>query len=496
MIPADFIYIDTDVYNAYQYVIDKSVVVQDGVFVSVPDILVTNGGYIENHGTIITDKITVCDGCQLEIINTGTIKSEFVGGSNAKITQVVSDKSHLSKIDAGLNSFDVKIMNISNVNFSDILNLSLNSNGVDVYNSRVVMDVDNPDLSSVRFHENVFLVMNDVERIQQTYVLKNVDGDLQVLVDADVNNSLMAIKTYVAEDDLYVKLVRETDYAKIMNNATGRYLNSLREDMDANNFLSHMDSAQSIEDLYKIMADSVRTAPINLMDGVRMLNMFDMNDFNVNTGVGAFGMFSDDSYSYGAQIGTCFDFMNLDVGVRGYVNSLSGTDGYDEYSGMMMGVGTYAQYDAEIGFVRGLMGANLTMFDISNVFDGDASVDNPIGYSYYAGVDVGHRFDYKDGFYMSTYVGGFVENIEILNQNESDYMGRIGFDVGYEVTVLGIKYNYALRANIESDAGLYIGASARFMSEFDMVGGYADVSCVENEIGRGYKITAGVDFKF
>ena len=124
VIPADFIYIDTDVYNAYQYVIDKSVVVQEGVFVSVPDILVTNGGYIENHGTIIADKITVCDGCQLEIINTGTIKSEFVGGSNAKITQVVSDKSHLSKIDAGLNSFDVKIMNISNVgkaNFTESL---------------------------------------------------------------------------------------------------------------------------------------------------------------------------------------------------------------------------------------------------------------------------------------------------------------------------------------------------------------------------------------
>ena len=39
MIPADFIYIDTDVYNAYQYVIDKSVVVQEGVFVYVPDIL-------------------------------------------------------------------------------------------------------------------------------------------------------------------------------------------------------------------------------------------------------------------------------------------------------------------------------------------------------------------------------------------------------------------------------------------------------------------------
>ena len=142
-------------------------------------------------------------------------------------------------------------MNISNVNFSDILNLSLNAHDVDIYNSRVVMDVDNPDLSSVRFHENVFLVINDVERIQQTYVLKNVDSDLQVFVDADVNNPLMAIKTYVAEDDLYVKLVRETDYAKIMNNATGRYLNSLREDMGANNFLSHMDSAQSIEDLKK-----------------------------------------------------------------------------------------------------------------------------------------------------------------------------------------------------------------------------------------------------
>ena len=496
MIPADFVYIDADVYNTYQYVIDKSVVVQDGVIVSAPDILMANGGYIENHGTIIADKITVCDGCQLEIINTGTIKSEFVVGSNAKITQIVSDKSHLSKIDARLNSFDVKIMNMNNVKFSDILNLSLNAHDVDVYNSRVVLDVENPDLHNVRFHENVFLVTNDIECIQQTYVLKNVDSDLQVFVDTDVNNPLMAIKTYVAEDDLYVTMVRETDYAKIMNNSTGKYLNSLREDMGANNFLSHMDSAQSIEDLYEIMADSVRTAPINLMRSVRLFNMFDMNDFNVKTGVGAFGIFADDAYSYGAQIGARFDFMKLDVGVRGYVNSLSGTDGYDEYNGMMIGGGTYAQYDTEIGFVRGFMGANLTMFDIFNVFDGDASVDNPNGYSYYAGIDVGRHFNCKNGFYISPYVGGIVENVKILNQNESDYIGRIGFDVGYEATVLGIKYNYALRANIESDSGLYLGASVRFMSEFDMVGGYADVSCVENEIGRGYKIAAGVDFKF
>ena len=62
--------------------------------------------------------------------------------------------------------------------------------------------------------------------------------------------------------------------------------------------------------------------------------------------------------------------------------------------------------------------------------------------------------------------------------------------------MLGIIYDYSVRANIDTNTDVFIAGRIGFMSLIDMIGGYAEVGLIDNKIGQGYKISAGLDFVF
>lgn len=477
------------------YFMNKNVVVAHGTSLAVSDIVVTGSRILVNNGLLDSD-ISICDGCRLEIYNRGTFNANFSLEGNASVVQVVSEKSDLNPIDFNV-GYDVLVLGADGVKMSDIMRIGVAADKIMWRDSSVIWDVYDVYTDNINLSGNVKLDVYNIESVLNVPFLVDVSSDAYVRVMTDGNlNPMFSVQSYVENDDAYIRFVRETDYTRFLEPNIGAFINTLRSDRNADGVMRALDDAKSIDAINEIIADSVRMAPINLMKSIVTFNAFDANDYHSILGVGAMGVVAADSYSYGAVINTGFSLKDIDVGVRGYVNSLSGTDDYDRFSGVMLGTSIHAKYEYNSAFVRGLIGANMTRFDISNVFNGNKSVDNPIGCSVYGAMDIGRRFDLEEGFYVAPYAGMVMDSVRILHQKETDYLWRFGSDVGYSFSALGIKYDYMLRANVGVNTDMYIGGVVRFMSEFDDVGGYVDFGFLDNEIGRGYKISAGVDFKF
>lgn len=473
------------------YFMDANVVIASGVDFAVSDIVVMGSHILVNNGVVNTD-IDICDGCRLEIYNRGVFSADFSLGDNASVVQVISGVDDLSGLDINVD-YTIRVDGADGLRLSEVMRVGSVASEVLLADSFVVWDMYNLDTTKLKLLGDIKLEFNDIESILGRVVLSNVSPDAYVQIVSDgIVNPMFALKTYVDDSNVYSVLVRETDYTKILDNNLGRFVNSLRTDSSAYGLLNALDNAMSMDSLNQIMADSVRIASINLMKSVAMFNAFNMNDFSDGFGMRANYVMADEFDVYGLML----DASVSDTGVCLYTNRISAENYGDVFSGMMFGGDARVRYENNVGFVRGMIGGNITLFDISNVFDEAVSVDNPTGYSMYGAFDIGRNIYSDNGFFVSPYVGGTLNYMKILNQNESDCLGRAGVEAGYNFEMLGIKYDYTVRANIDTNTDVFIAGRIGFMSLIDMIGGYAEVGLIDNKIGQGYKISAGLDFVF
>ena len=477
------------------YFMNKNVVVVDNAEFIVSDIVITGSRVLENNGIINSD-IDVCENCVLEIYNRGRFNADFNLQNNASIVQVVSQSSDLNKIDFNVD-YSVRVDNADGIKLSDIIRIGANAKEVLVRDSFVVWDVYDIGMLEIKLNGDIRLEIQDVESVIKRPLLYDVSPYARVRVVSSAGlNPMFEVNTYVENDNLYAHLVREQDYTRFMDYNVGSFINSLRDDSSAIGLLNALDGAMSINDINKIMADSMRLVPINMMNTVAMLNSFDVNNWDYKSAIGPSYIKVGDSDAYGAFVNTNVDVGNIKIGARGYVNSLNLNDSFDSYSGVMYGGNIYAEYGCDFNFARGIVGGNITHFDITNVFDGVRGVDNPTGYSMYGVIDIGRRFDFENGIFIAPYVGMGTNYMTILRANDSVVAGRVGIDVAYDFEMFGINYDYGIRAMINTDNEIIIGGRARFVSDIDMVGGHIAIDYTDNETGRGYKITAGMNFMF
>ncbi len=479
------------------YLMDKDVVVHSYAEFNVPDIVLVGSRVLENSGDVfVSGQIEVCDNCRLEIYNRGGFNASFKLGNNASVVQVVSENRDLNAIDFNVD-YDILVVNADGINLSDVMHLGDAARKIYLRDSFVLWDVGNINSHNLSLDGDIRLGLDNIESILNVPILMDVSPDTYVqVVSGGLINPLFAMKTFVENDNTYVKFIRETDYTKFLDSNLGVFINSLRADDGANGLVVALDNALSMDDINKIMADSVRIAPINMMDSVTAFNVFDMNDFNCENTFGASYMLFEDAAIYGAVLRGGINVGQMDAGVGVYANLLNATDSFEEYSGFMIGANLVGKYENDFGFLRGKVGGNMTRFDMANVFDGTKSVDNPVGYSLYGAIDVGHNFRPTNDLSVAPYVGIGTNHIEILRDAETKYFWRIGTDVSYSFEMLGIKYDYGVRFGLVSNGDLIVGGRAHFMSDMDMIGGHVGIDCIDNKNGRGYKITAGVDFKF
>ena len=487
--------IDFDVSASNYYNITESTFVAPGVYVEAPDIYITDSLLLDNAGTIIGN-INVCQKCQLDIINSGELNVVFSVADGAIVNQIISNKAHMVSIDldSGLN-LTVQDMPDA-VSFTDILNVSGDADVITFRNTNVIWDSPGFITSNVKFEENVVLRVTDSMKIIGVPLIDNVSVVGNLTIDADINNPMFEVVPCVDNGTMYLGLVRQTDYTKFMDYDVGYFINSLRYDAYADSFIDALDGAQSVDVINEIMAESVRMSPINMMDVVRVFNMFDANDFGNDLGVGATYILGDDFNLYGGGLIGRFGLTDLEIGASMYLNLFDATDKYDEYNGKMFGAKIYTKYNFDNMLFRGLIGGNITKFNLDNIFDGKTSVNNPDGKSIYGSMDLLYKFYDDNSVYAFGYAGTYYGWASILENKVTDNFGRFGAEVGYTHEIMGLRYNYSLNFGVTTDVDLMFGVRARYQSVIDSIGAHASIDFIDNKIGRGYKIAAGIDFKF
>lgn len=479
------------------YLMDKDVVVHSYAEFNVPDIILVGSRVLENSGDIfVSGQIELCDNCRLEIYNRGAFNASFKLGNNASVVQVVSDDKDLRVIDFNVD-YDVLVVNADGINLSDVMHLGDAARKIYLRDSFVLWDVGDINSYNISLDGDIRLGLDNIESVLNVPILMDVSPDTYVqVVSGGLVNPLFAMKTFVEKDNTYVRFVRETDYTKFLDYNLGVFINSLRGNGEADELVVALDNALSMDDINKIMADSVRIAPINMTNAVMAFNTLDMNYFNYENTFDATYMLFEDTAVYGAAVRGGVNVGQMDAGIGIYVNLLNATDLFEEYSGLMIGANLMGKYENDFGFLRGKVGGNMTRFDMSNVFDGTKSVDNPVSYSLYGAIDAGHNFRPISNLSVAPYVGIGTNHIEILRDAETEYFGRIGTDVNYIFEMLGIKYEYGVRFGLGTNGDFIVGGRAHFMSDMDMIGGHIGIDCIDNQKGRGYKIAAGIDVKF
>lgn len=487
--------IDFDISSSDFYNFVESTFVAPGVFVEAPSLNVTKSMLLDNNGTIVGN-INVCDDCVLDIKNSGVMDTTFTLGDNAKVNQIISDDMDIVSVDFDT-EFDVVVRDYSgDKTLADIVSVSGNANKINITDSTIVWNVKDIDISNIEIGKNVILDVGSANELIGVPLVNNLSDMSQVSVVAESDNPMFVPHAFINNNVLFVDLVRQTDYTQFMDYKFGNYINTLRENGDAGFLLEALDSAKSMNAIDEIMADSVRIAPIKMMDIVRVFNLFDSDVFGDEIGASASYVSAGDVALYGGGANASYRFSDLEIGTNVYLNLVDGADNYDEYSGKMFGGKIYAKYNIDNIILRAMIGGNITLFNLDNVFDGEKSVDNPRGKSGYGAMDFGVRLYDDNGIYAAGFFGLYHGRVSMLDNKVADTFGRISSEIGYTHEIMGVHYSYGLNLGITTDADLSFGIRAGYMSIIDMIGAHVSVGFIDNKIGRGYKIAAGMDFKF
>lgn len=473
------------------YAINENTFIADGVYINTNKLEITESLWLENAGVINSD-IYLDNNCDLVLVNSGVVNGDFILGDSATITHLVTSAETAVPLDIGA-SYDLKIDGVDGLNLAGLI-YDDNLARVIVSNSRVL--IGKAGVDNLAVYGDVILELGTGAIVYDVPIITNVVGDGRVVVSVDSDNPLYAIKSYFVDDDVYLKRVRETDYAKILKNDVGKYLNLLRLQNPNDKLLMALDNANDMRQINEIMADSMRIEPFNMMQYVRVYNMYTAYDFMAGTGVGARLVSGNRFNIYGAGVHGGFNVNN--VAVWGALNTayLDVNARYENFGADLYSGNFGVAYETDSIFVRSGFGITLSRFDLENVIDGNLVVDSPVGWSGIMNVQAGYKFAYND-FMLKPYVGIYADGISLLDETNFDFMPLVGIDAGYNYEMLGIEYNYGMRLDINTYANIGVGVWAEFLSPWDEIGGRISIMTIDdNKTGRSFEFCADVKFVF
>lgn len=214
--------------------------------------------FVNNGGVNTT--FSICDGCQIFIHNRGDFVADFSLGNNSRVIQVVAGADEWNPIDS-----DVKYTLM--IDGEDGLNLG-NGFNVDALNNIIlkdsVLNISDVILMSgvnIDLRGDIVLMADDFGGLYDMPIIGNVSGDGRVRIVSNNENPLYADVSYLVDNQLFVKRVRETDYKKIFDNDMGLFLNNLRIQRPDDGLVRALDIAPDMDALHRVMARSVRMNP-------------------------------------------------------------------------------------------------------------------------------------------------------------------------------------------------------------------------------------------
>ena len=483
---------NTIYFNQYEdlYVINENTFVADDVHIYSNKLHISESLWLMNNGEINSD-IYLCDDCELVLINAGEINGDFIVGDKSRLVRMVDTLENAAPIDINV-GYVLVVDNVVGLNVSQVVNEHLDKMII----SDSVVKISDLQLNNVEVHGDVFFELVDVQFWTDRALVNNVSGDGRILVDVKGLGPLYAVQSYFVDDDLYVRTVRETDYAKILDGNVGNYLNKLRIDRPDDKLLATLDVAENLNQINEIMAESVRIAPFSVMNNVRVFNLYNLRDFDAGTRVGGRVVAADNMLL--GDVGTRIAFASDNVHWWGGFNfgKLNVDAPFEEYGAYLYSVSVGAQYELNSLFVRSDFGFTLAQFDLENVFDGAGIINKPVGYIGAINVEGGYEYSVS-GFELRPFVGVYMDYMKLLGWEDTEFAGRIGGEASCKFDMLGVEYKYGMRLDFDSLYGVGFGVFGEFLSGWDDIGGRVSVSSInDNKIGRSYEICADIRFVF
>lgn len=499
-----FDYVDSDIYGV-AITFDDNVVISENSTVAVGDINIASSLFINNRGTINSD-FNICDGCRLYIQNSGDITGGFNLGENSGVTQVIRGNADIT--DIGLaDGFNILVYDAQRVSLRGVMNIGAHADKIVLNNSSLVMDgnalhlraSDSPDME---LSGDIVIYLNSIHDIGPNPILRNVSGDGTVYFRTPDSDVLFAITSYVADGNVYARMVRETDYVKILGTEPGAFINSLRGGAYDDRLLVALDSAETMSELRAVMSRSVRLNPINLMRPIRAFQLYEilspdaepeLLEISITPSV-ALGK---DFYMYAAKLSTSLRIANkITMGVSAYVGQGDVSDDINEFSASMLGANIRADYNGGMLVARTVAGIGFASFDSGPVYsDGDAAI-NPDGISFYAASDLGVRLDFDSGIFAVPFVGIITDASRVANDNDFNFDARIGTDFGFASVSDDIHYDYAIRFVASSGGEASVAFRMSFWSPWDGAGGDVELAAINDECGISGRIALRAKFEF
>ena len=302
--------------------------------------------------------------------------------------------------------------------------------------------------------------------------------------------------------DLYLSVLRRTDYSEIMPDSNlGNYLDDLRDKNPDDKLLSALDRAPDRRSLNNILAKSVRTNPIKLMDASRSINTFydsfAMDDVAFGIIARPFYISSDDFYFVGGAVNVTGKIAKNTVGTIGIVGGMLKYNGdYDEYNGNLYGGNIGVRYMDDDFYVRAYGTVSYAMFNDIYAFDGTRMVQNVNGLGGMATADAGLVYRVMDELKLIPFIGARIDYASVLNDTDIGGAARAGINALVDTDMDGNKYTFGARMFGQTDGAVYAGIYTDMMSTADGVGGGASVGLLYDDMGLSYKLELNIKFEF
>lgn len=480
--------------TADRFHITDDFLVDDTGVIDADQIFVDGSATIVNRGEIAGD-IFVADGCQVYIQNSGNMTGEIHLGTNAFVTQVITSADDMTDLDIW-GDYSVLVRGNGELNLADIKQKAPFANEIILENATIKISNADGVVRLFRRHPPEIKLMGEVTiNIDPNtihdgdIILSGISGDGAVLVHAPGLNDLFIATTQAKNGNLYLKIIRETDYFKILDFERGSFMNILRNLAPEDKFVLAMDTAQSRDEMERVMANSVRFNPLNLMRHVRVIDAFELADFQINNGLSAKldGVYMDGCVipTFNAAMGLAFGPVEIGVNGRAAVANIS--DDLNDFAGLTLGGDIRAGLDLKYVWMRSIVGISFSDFDVGPVLGADEMRIDPKGRSVYGATDIGIRI--KSGnFSFMPFVGIEMTKYAIAGFDERNLSIRGGIAVGSTIETDGLRYDVKLRA-MGADGKVVGGMVMGIYSVWDGLGIDVAADIYHDDITPAYRLS-------
>jgi len=488
---------------------NDSIVMKDSI-IRADKIYLNTSLYLQNEGDIFGN-LFVCSGCEAYVKNSGEIYGSVFLADDALFVQVVESGTDIHPLDVS-GRYSVLINKADGVAWDGVENVAAGADKITIKDSVINMSANNLPKRTMRSMAAIELIGENELRLDYDSVydgmtlMSNVNGDGIVRVNIKNVDAVYATSVSMHNGTLYLHLIRETDYYKILGNEMGLYLNSMREQNIGGQLLATLDAATNMPELQHIINKSARLNPKRIINPVktvlRHINnvtlRYKYDDSNKpHIHAEPFFTIGDNLYAHGGTIRATLPISSDICGsVSGFAGLMKFNNGMEEFFGNIYGVQSALWFDSEKIFANVSAGIADILFYDSDFYSNGKTKSDPHAITEYFNVEVGPVFLAGDNFKIRSSVGAVGDYIKFLDSSQTDLAGRFGLHGNYGYEGVDLTYNYSASAHMSPDNLLQATVNASITSDADDAGGDISFSVLHDASGISFQTAVGVRLYF